>query len=353
MIVKLKNKFIKNIDIRKNKIKNIRKMNLEEQKNILYSLNLLLVQGYSLNESIKLVSYRLNLEDYVNQLSEGVKFSSILEKQGFDRDVLLIIQIAEESDQFSNGIERALAILEKKHKNKNAVWEQIKYPLMLGIVMLLGIIFLSKFLIPTFKSVYQSFNLEMGLGLRFTFLIIEGLPKVLFLIGIGIIIFVLYLQSKEAAARLGIFTKYKIFRTQYYKIYNQIFILNFTSLLELGIKLDEIFLILKNQNYNYLLKKESAAIIENLYQGVDLPEALEKQKIYNQNLIEIIADGEQNGTLIPNLRNYLLINEIAAKKRVEKYIFLIQPIFYGIFGIMIIFLYGAMFIPMFAIMDSL
>lgn len=349
-VKKLKNSKFK---ILKLKALKVQKRKIEEQKNILYSLHLLLKQGYSLNESVRLVSYRLNLQNYIEQLSEGINFSEILNNEGFDKDVLLILEISEKSGQFKEGIEKSLLIIEKKSKNKNMLWEQLKYPLMLATIMLLGIGFLSNFLIPTFKNVYESFGIELSTGMKIGFLIIEILPKLLIIVFIVVAIIFLYIKAQDASTRLGIFTKYKIFRKQYYKIYNQIFILNLTSLLELGLKFDEIFPILSNQKYNYLLKKESEIILKEMYQGSGLTSVLKKRKIYNDDLIQIIEDGENNGTLVENLQNYLLINEIETKKKAEKYIFLIQPIFYGIFGLMIVFLYASIFVPMFEIMDSI
>lgn len=330
-----------------------KKTSTKEQINFFHNLILLLEQGYSLNESIKLLNFRLNLNEILLYLQEGEKFSQILSKLNFDKDILLVIQISEHAGELVKGIKKSKDILEHKSKNKSLLWEQLKYPIILMTTMIIGILFISIFLLPTFSSVYKSFNIELSLGLKMMFLFISFLPKILVVILLITVVLIIFVSKKDSLDRIKFFSRYKILSKNYYELYNQVFVINVTSLFEIGFKLDEIFTILKNQDYNYLLKMESNEILYKLSEGLVFNEILKEQKIYHDDLIKLVIEGEKSGTLKENLKNYLLITQLKKQKKIEKFIFLLQPLLYGIFGIMILVLYASIFIPMFKIMDNI
>ena len=129
--------------------------------------------------------------------------------------------------------------------------------------------------------------------------------------------------------------------------------MNVHSLLQFGFKMDEIFLILSNQKYNYILKKEAEKIHKQLSQGEELHSILKQNKIYDKNVITAIQKGIESNTLSANLRNILLLQEAKKKEKFEKIVMLIQPLIYLLFGLTIVLLYMSIFIPMFKIMDAI
>ena len=120
----------------------------------------------------------------------------------------------------------------------------------------------------------------------------------------------------------------------------------------MGFRLDEIFILLSKQNHNELLQIESKRILEELREGKLFYECLQNS-YYSNELIMLIKDGETFSSLVHNLENYSIYIEQSQKDTTKKMLFLIQPIFYGIFGIFIIILYASIFIPMFKMMDNI
>ena len=118
------------------------------------------------------------------------------------------------------------------------------------------------------------------------------------------------------------------------------------------IELDEIFILLSKQNHNELLQIESKRILEELREGKLFYECLQNS-YYSNELIMLIKDGETFSSLVHNLENYSIYIEQSQKDTTKKMLFLIQPIFYGIFGVFIILLYASIFIPMFKMMDNI
>lgn len=330
----------------------IKQVSLKEQKVILGNINILLEQGYSINESITYINIT-NKKYIYEQLLEGNLFSSILRDIGFDKNILLILEILESSGNICEGINRSHTLLTKKIENKSNILDKLKYPLLLLIFLIIALLFISTFLLPMFLKVYSNFNIQIEGTFLILIKVIINLPKILFIIFLILIIMLVYYKVQEDNDKLNIIFKNKIIQKQYYKNYNNIFLINLYSILQSGISLKEAFEILCTQEYNFFLRHESKKIYKQLCLGEDLWSVLQKRKIYNENTILAIKEGVESSTLLESLNNLILIEELKVKRKYEKLIMLIQPLIYLVFGLTIILLYMAIFIPMFKIMDAL
>ncbi len=337
----------------KNKILFHEKSNKKYQRLILKNLNILMEQGYSLNEALEMLENKYNLKILINYLLQGNSLADSFEFLNFDPDILLIIKISENSGTIKNGIKRSILILDNKMANKTKVMEKLKYPIALFLLLFLSISFISNFLLPMFLNVYENFGIEIEGWLKVLFDFLSILPRLIILFSLFFIIFYFYYSLQSQSDKLKILLKNKFVSKKYYRIYNHLFLINFHFLLNIGLKLDEVFDILKSQKYNYLLKKESKSIFNDLEKGQDLVMILKKRKIYNDEIINSIEDGLAKGTLVFNLKTTLLMWEEKNSQKFEKYIYLIQPLFYLFFGVLIIVLYACIFIPMFKMMDQL
>ncbi len=325
---------------------------LPEQEVLLKNLNMLMDRGYSINECVSLLGDE-NSKYILNNFLEGQQLSKSLAELGFDKDVLLIIEISEEGGRIEEGIKRSHQIIKQKISNKSKIYDKLKYPLLLSIILVFALLFISNFLIPMFMRVYSSFNIETDGFMQIFINTLIVLPKVVIIVIIISLIIALYLKAIEDSDRLKLLFKNKILQRQYLKLYNDIFVINIHSLLNFGVKLNEIFLILSQQDHNYYLKKQSQIIHNKLNEGEDLVNILEQQKIYDQKTINAIRSGLETNSLIEDLYSIILFTQVKKEQKMSKIIMLIQPIIYMFFGLVIVLLYMSIFIPMFKIMDSI
>lgn len=335
------------------KVRKLKSLKIEEQINFLFDLEQLIENGYSFSESIKLISYKLENHMYLDKLKKGYTLSKTLKTLGYDNDVLLLVELGERTGQLFTSLSKSLELLQQKKNNKSNIIDEIKYPFFLGGVVLVILFFISNFLLPSFMNVYESFDIEISIFVNILFLLIKYIPIIFLSIGMVTILSILYIKSKEAGAKLNLLTKYSFIRTRYYKIYNQIFAYNLSLLLNLDLNYKDIFLILKNQKHNYLLSKESEIIYNKLAKGEKLSSILKNQKKYDNSFIQTIENGENNNLLKESLNKYLIISKKLKKKKQERILALIQPIFYMLLGLIIVLVYASIFIPLFKVMDQL
>ncbi|MFV0246585.1 MAG: type II secretion system F family protein [Mycoplasmatales bacterium] len=337
--------------------KNLKKLfksgqELNKQHEILSFIDKLLHQGYSINECINLLSFRYNLSSWKENFLEGNTFCNILIKEKYDNDVLLIIEVSEKSNNLKKGIHNSVNVLEQKINNRQQAFELIKYPILLFLVITISILFISGFLIPQFNAIFDQYSMSNNILITMLFKFITLIPFICIILAIIIIFFILKIIKMDQLTRKTFLLSNVFIKKHYITLYNYIFTINFSNLLSIGLRLDEVLNILKQQSYNYLLKEEAINIIKNMEQGKTLSESINK-KYYSKELIYLLEDGVQNNTLVHNLKSYSIFLSNINKKKTQKLLFLIQPIFYSIFGLIIILLYAAIFLPMFKMMDQI
>lgn len=324
---------------------------LESQLEILKMLGILVKLGFALSTALEIMSHKFEVTTWIQSLEAGNSFYQILNQNKFDKDVLLIFKIGLDSEQFDISIAKAVSVLESKIAKREELSELVKYPLMLIVIGILSLGFVSFFLLPQFEKILT----ELTVTSRATtalYSIFKLGPYVIVLLLIILVICGLYVYKLDFNRQLKLFIKIKPLRNLYISIYNQVFVITLCNLLKTNLHLSTVIEVLSEQSENQLLAKEARQISNGLIEGQFIADCI-TPVYYDQQLIEIIRIGEQNGMLIYYLESYSKIISTINQTRGKRIIFWIQPIFYSVFGIIILLLYAAIFIPMFSMMDSI
>lgn len=324
---------------------------LKRQLRILDLLRELTESGFALQEALRVTSKSVPTFNIENQLLRGYTLNDVLAEQHFDRDVLLVLEMGLESESLEKTLTRCCQILRTKIEKRSEVVEVIKYPLMLLVLALLTILFISGFMIPQFEKILFAMDASTK-SVEIVFAVLKILPYVCIAIFIIFSILSYYMMNIGESRRLQYAFKFKPIRRLYILVYNQIFVLSIISLLSSGTHLADIIDILQNQNYNHLLAIECKSISSKMREGKSFAEAL-NSKYYDDKLIEVIRLGEENGLLEYYLFTYANMLVKSNNDRTKRWIMFIQPIFYLLFGGLILGMYAAIFIPMFSLMDSI
>lgn len=324
---------------------------LEMQLEMLRMMAILLEIGFPLSTVIEIMAVKFEVADWNHQLEAGQSFYQVLEAAGFDRDVLLVIKIGLDSEDFKSTVYKAIEIITSKIEKRSELIELFKYPIMLLVIAILSIGFVSYFLLPQFEKILSSMSVESNATtilyqiFRFGPLLISGLIVVLI---IGVIIG----YRLDYDRRLRLLVRFKPIRKLYVSVYNQVFAVTLSNLLQTNLNLSAVISVLANQSENRLLATEAKKIEQGLKLGKFIADSV-TPIYYDQQLIYILKLGEESGMLVYYLNSYSKLISAVNETRGKRIIFWIQPIFYMTFGLLILLLYAAIFIPMFALMDSI
>lgn len=324
---------------------------LEHQLEILEMLAILLEIGFPLSSAIDIMAVKYEVGSWQTKLEAGLTFYQVLEANRFDSDVLLIIKIGLDSEPFQVTIRKAIKIIESKIEKREELIELFKYPLMLLAIAVVSIGFVAYFLLPQFEKILGSMGVESQMT-SFLYGLFRSGPYIISgLIVIGLIGAV-FCYRLDYYGRLKLLVRFKPVRKVYVSLYNQVFAVTLSNLLKTNIPLAAVVTVLISQRENKLLAAEAKKIESGLQQGALISESV-SSIYYDQQFLYILKLGEETGMLIYYLDSYSKIIQAANQNRGKRIIFWIQPLFYLTFGILILLLYAAIFIPMFALMDSI
>ncbi len=324
---------------------------LENQLEILKMLAILVKLGFALSAALEIMSQKFNVETWIESLEQGNSFYQILNTNNFDKDVLLIFKIGLDSETFEFSIEKAIAVLESKIAKREELSELVKYPLMLIVIGILSLGFVSFFLLPQFEKILNDLSVP-STATKILYSVFKGGPYVIGILAVILVVCGLYVYKLDFDRQLKLFIRIRPLRNLYISIYNQVFVITLCNLLKTNLHLSTVIEVLSEQTENQLLAKEAKLISKGLLEGQFIADCI-TPLYYDHQLIEIIRVGEQNGMLIYYLESYSKIISTINQTRGKRIIFWIQPIFYSVFGVIILLLYAAIFIPMFSMMDSI
>ncbi len=324
---------------------------LEQQIETLKMLEALLTMGISFKEALIIMNSKFNTDVWDAELLAGVPFYTLLSDAEYDRDALLILKIGLDSEDLEITINKMIKLLETKIDKQKELVELIKYPVMLLSIAIISIGFVTYFLLPQFESILKSMEVTSKLTNMLYQLFNYG-PYVLTVLLLIVAIAAFGFTRLEFDKRTQLIFSLPIISDIYIALYNQLFVLTLANLLKTNLHLNEVIDILLSQTENRLLSMEARCIKRGLETGKLISESL-SLKYYDEQLIEILKLGEESGMLLYYLESYSKVIVAVNESRGKRMLFWIQPIFYMIFGVLILLLYAAIFIPMFTLMDSI
>ncbi len=311
----------------------------------------LLEIGFPLNIALEIMSSKFEIKTWQTKLNAGQSFYQVLADSGFDADVLLIIKLGLDSEELKVTIAKSIEILKSKIEKRTELIELIKYPLMLLVIGSISISFVSLFLLPQFAKIIESMGAS-STATTILYTVFKIGPDLVLATVIAVLIIALIVYKLEDDARLRVLVKISPLRNIYISLYNQVFTVTLSNLLQTNLHISDVFALLSAQQENKLLASEALKIKQGLTRGNYIVDCL-SENYYDQQLLYILKIGEESGMLVYYLNSYSKIIAAINQNRGKRLIFWIQPIFYAVFGILILLLYAAIFIPMFTLMDSI
>ncbi len=324
---------------------------LEDQLDVLEMLSALLTIGFPLSSSLDIMATKFEIKTWKKELERGVTFYDLLAKEKYDKDVLLVIKLGLDSENFQSTIVKAIEIINSKIEKRNELIEIVKYPIMLLVIAILSLGFVTFFLLPQFEKILSSVEATSE-ATKYLYLLFDYGPYVLIALVITLLLSSIVVYKLNYEQRLKLLIGFKPIRSVYVSLYNQVFAVTLVNLLKTNLHLSTIIYVLSNQTENKLLASEAKKIETGLKSGKYISESI-SPIYYDKQLIHILKLGEESGMLLYYLDSYSKIISTINQNRGKKLVFWIQPIFYATFGILILLLYAAIFIPMFTLMDSI
>lgn len=257
----------------------------------------------SFTRSIKLAEA---LKGIANNLEKGTSFSAAMAfyPDVFSPLVVNIVHIGESTGKLTEAFQHLHEYLAFEAINKKMIKATFRYPTLVIIAVVLAIIILNIFVIPTFAKFYT--NIEVALPWQTRFLI--GMSNLFVHYGILILIlciftaylFYRYIHSESGAKKWDYFLlRMPIFG----KLYRRLLLIRLAQSMAItlnsGVPVGQGLMLVKNVLSNKYIEKQIDKSHEAIERGTSFTKAMDNIELFSPLENQIMSVGEKNGELGP------------------------------------------------------
>lgn len=320
---------------------------IESGLSILRSLEILLQQ--TRNAHLKSM-----LKQLIYNIEAGNSFSESLSMfpKTFPSLFINIVKAGEASGRLSKSLQRFTALEVQQYELKKKIQGALIYP---AILLLAGVgvmLFVVTYILPQFSQIFVKAGIELP---YMTQLINAG---GIFLKNYWVILFVAFLffliatrifvKTKEGRLVFdGVKLVIPVLSEIHKKMIYARFSLTMSTLVETGVPILMSLEIVKNVLGNTVLEKKIKKLRFDVERGEKMSDSIEKYEIFPVELVQMIAIGEESGSLDKTLSKIGAIYLVELDGLIKKFTTLIEPALMLIIGTFICFIMISLLMPMF------
>lgn len=339
------------------------KWSQEDQTLFLKMTGELLLRGYPLSGALESVMYHLpknhkeEIKDSLIDLKEGYPFYLILRKLQFEEYLIGYVFFAEKHGGLATAFIESSRIIQKRAKDLSKVKKMFSYPLFLFVITILLFIFVEKYLLPRFSSLFTSMDIEANFFTNVIYFFGRITPYLFYLFFILVLLFLSFLTMKyrklPPIIQKTLLVKIPIIGNFLRMFYTHYFSAQLSYLLSGGLSVHEALSIFEENEGQPFYKQIGNEMKRLLKTGEKLENIMGTFPFFERELAIIVKHGQDNGKLSQELMFFSTQCLYALEDKTEKLMKKTQPIFYLLIGLMVISMYLAVLLPMFHLLEGI
>ena len=322
----------------------------------------LLKTGISLSQGLKLMSgiqtnptIKAILDDIANRINAGQSLASSFKAypQFFDALLISLVEVGEQSGTLTNILPQLASNREQSHDMKQNIRKSLTYPCIVMVVALAVTLLMMVKVIPTFAETFQRFDAEL-----------PTLTLIVFNLSTWLTDNLIAMLSLTTVLSAAFWFWYRFASNAKYQIDSLLLSLPyFGNLLTMslagqftrtlattfaaGVPLDSALNNIAPTLNNLVYRQCILLIREQVINGQKLHQCMSNSGRFPTFAIQLIALGEESGTLIDNLERTASHYESATRERSQQLLELLEPCLMIGLGLVIGGLIIAIYLPMF------
>lgn len=336
-----------------------KKLPEEIQLRFLRRMNRFLKNGYSLQDALEAAAWDKDLKKissyFLERLTQGAQLDIIFEESGFHPSITAFIYFVNANANLSDALEKCTNMMEHRFEQSKKFKTTIRYPLLLLFVFTMILLFINQQILPAFEPLLRGSPEALAIVV-----LLKGILDFFELAAVTSCILFLILsfawrigkQKIPVEDQLRIFRRIPIYKS-YLKIQTSFqFAAHFSSLLTAGLTLKEILHEITKQTRLPVLSYYAQLLTDNLAHGYHISYSLDELPFIESQLAAIFQKDTNKAMLEKDLSLYsdLLLEEM--QRLIVQTIYFIQPVFYLVLGLFIIFIYLSLMWPMFQLINT-
>ena len=315
------------------------------------------LEKQSMNPKLKEI-----IRDVQNRVEAGETLSRAMSHHPavFSNLTLGLVRAGEVGGVLDETLDRLAQFMESDIRMRQKIKAAMTYPVLVAVVAFVIVTFLVTFIVPKFMEIFQDFKIEMP---AITLLLISvskfmTTPSSIFptiICVVGAVVGFKKWKSTKWGKR--VYDKYKMKMPVFGKLSHNIAVERFcrtlATLLTSGVPIlqamETVSAAIDNETFTDVIMNARARIRE----GDPIGEPLEKSKLFPPMVVQMIAIGEETGSLDQMLGKVADFYAVEVETQLEQLAATIEPLMIVGLGLMVGFIVIAMFMPMIALINGL
>jgi type IV pilus assembly protein PilC len=313
-----------------------------------------------LSQEIENPALKSAIDKIIFDIQNGLSLSSALAKHPriFANFFVSMVKSGETAGILPGVLKRIAVHLEKEVDLRQKIASAFAYPTVVLFVATGVVSFLLIFIVPVFEKVYKGLKLDLPFPTLFLIYLSKFMIKYWWLL-LVIIAAVIYgfKRIKEKNKRASFLLDYSkfwmpIFGKLNRKIATSRFSRSLAAMLSSGVTLGRSLEVTEEALDNQVSSLLIRALQKNISQGRTLTEVLQKQRLFSPLAVQMIATGEESGTLGEMLSRTADFLDEEIDYTIKRLITRLEPLLTLILAILVGYIALAIYLPMFDIMRS-
>lgn len=320
---------------------------------LLRTLNILAEQ--SANKRLQKV-----IGDVRDEVESGTAVSDAMRKHAdvFPPLMINMVRAGETGGFLDSALEAVAENFEKEVKLRGAIKSAMTYPVIVLIMSLVGVLAMLMFVVPVFEKMFAGLGKQLPLP---TEILVQASHAMVYIGPVIVVVIVAFAfwwprhKNDEAIRkRLDPFKlRMPVFGSLIKRIAIARFSRNFANMISAGVPILQALRIVGETSGNYVIQRALVEVAEGVRQGESIAAPLSKQTVFPAMVTQMVAVGEDAGSLETMLDKIADFYEQEVEANTEQLTSLIEPLMIAFLGVVIGGMVIALYLPIFGIAGAI
>ena len=300
------------------------------------------------------------LDTVRTQVEAGTALSDAFAKQEriFPPIMVHLVRAGEIGGFLDKSLESIASTFEADVKLRQTIKSALTYPVVVLIMAIVSVIGMLTFIVPVFKKMFAGLGGQLPLPTQILVTVSENMTWIAPLLIVGGIAFAIWWRKNKREDRVRrvvdpMRLKLPVFGMLMRKVAVARFTRNFATMTGAGVPILQSLGIVGDTSGNWVIEQALHRVQDSVRSGHSIAEPLMAEPVFPSMVTQMIAVGEDSGSLEQMLNKIADFYEAEVQSTTEQLTSLIEPLMIGVIGTIIGAMIIALYMPIFTIYNQI
>jgi type IV pilus assembly protein PilC len=294
------------------------------------------------------------------QVESGASLSDAFAKHPriFPPLMIHLIRAGETGGFLDKSLESIASTFEADVKLRATIKSALTYPVVVLIMAMISVVAMLIFIVPVFKKMFADLGGQLPVPTQILVIISENMIWIAPALIVGGIAFAIWWRANKHSERVRsvvdpLRLKLPVFGLLMRKVGVARFTRNFATMTGAGVPILQSLGIVGNTSGNWVIEQALLKVQDAVRAGRNIAEPLAEQDVFPAMVTQMIAVGEDSGSLEQMLNKIADFYDDEVQTTTEQLTSLIEPLMIGVIGVIIGGMIIALYMPIFTIYNQI